>query len=116
MKWEKSIGEYRKSATRARLTETVKECGVTMPSQELEYLSRYLPFVKGDGATTPDLFKLTNTAFSNAGLAEAADEDEWKQDFADMATKVASMEDFSDDDSEDEANPVSEPARGRSRG
>lgn len=86
-----------------------------MPSQELEYLSRYLPFVTGDGATTPDLFKLTNTAFSKAGIAEAADEEEWKQDFADIATKVRSMEDFSEDDSEDDGRPGSEPARGRSR-
>lgn len=116
MKWKKSIGEYRKSATRARLTGTVEECGVTMPSQQLDYLSRYLPFVKGDGATTPDLFKLTKTAFRNAGIAEAADEEEWKQRFADMATEVGSMEDFSEDDSEDGGSPVPEPARGRFRG
>ena len=87
-----------------------------MPSNELEYLSRYLAAAKGDGATTPDMFNITNTAFSKAGIAEAADEDEWKGEFFKMSNAVDSMSDFSEDDSEDEGRSPSPPPRGRSCG
>lgn len=116
-KWKKSLSKYRKSDPRARLTETVEACNTTMPSHQLEYLSHCLSFaVEDDGATTPELFNLTNAAFSKARIGEATDEDEWKQNFADMATEVRLMDDFSEDDSEDWGNPVPEPARGRFRG
>jgi hypothetical protein len=92
----------------------VDSCNVEMPSQDLEYLSRYLPDVESKGARTPDLFDITNTAFSKARIGEADDEEEWMQEFADMVDNVRAMPDFSDDGSDDDGSPTPPLPRGKS--